>query len=105
MLQGVSNEAPQRVAHLARLTGTLVGGGALPLSLLKVVTRCASSTCRLWWSSNAQALSTQPLIALMVFGGQQWMPASLGRCWWCFLVLPTTKGFHRQPRGVQTLPK
>ena len=43
--------------------------------------------------------------ALMAFGGQQWMPASLGRCWWCSLVLPTTKGFHRQPRGVQTLPK
>jgi hypothetical protein len=33
---------PQRVAHLARLTGTLIAGGALPLSLLKVLTQCAS---------------------------------------------------------------
>ena len=40
-LQGVADADPQRVAHLARLTGTLVAGGALPLSLLKVLTQCA----------------------------------------------------------------
>lgn len=41
MLQDVAEADPQRVAHLARLTGSLLGSGALPLSLLKVRPRCA----------------------------------------------------------------
>jgi hypothetical protein len=36
VLQDVAEADPQRVAHLARLTGSLLGSGALPLSLLKV---------------------------------------------------------------------
>jgi hypothetical protein len=78
MLQGVTDEAPQRVAHLARLTGSLLGGGALPLSLLKVGTHygCGISLLVVF---KPQALSARPLRAVVV-GGRQRAAARLGCC-------------------------
>lgn len=37
-VQGVAEAEPRRTAHLARLTASLISGGALPLSVLKVQT-------------------------------------------------------------------